>query len=169
MLYNSNAPHLCQRGYPQMVNPLSTSDFLGVVKNTPLVSIDLVIADRTGAILMGWRQNEPAKDTWFVPGGRIQKDERISDAFERILSIETGLQASFSDARFANVFEHFYPANCFGDPAFGTHYCVLAYILQFHDRPVVQIDHQHSKIEWLTASATNIHRYSKAYFEVLNA
>jgi colanic acid biosynthesis protein WcaH len=152
-----------------MMQPLSSSDFLGVVKNTPLVSIDLVIADRTGAILMGWRQNEPAKDTWFVPGGRIQKDERISDAFERILFKETGLQTSFREAKFGGVFEHFYSANCFGDPVFGTHYCVLAYILQFDDRPVIQIDHQHSEIAWLTSSATDIHRYSQAYFDLLNA
>jgi colanic acid biosynthesis protein WcaH len=152
-----------------MMHSLSSSDFLGVVKNTPLVSIDLVIADRTGAILMGWRQNEPAKDTWFVPGGRIQKDERISDAFVRILSTETGLQASFSEAQFGGVFEHFYSANCFGDPDFGTHYCVLAYIIQFEERPVIQIDDQHSKIAWLTSSAIDIHRYSQAYFGMLNA
>jgi colanic acid biosynthesis protein WcaH len=148
---------------------LSSSDFLGVVKNTPLVSIDIVITDRSGAILMGWRQNEPAEDTWFVPGGRIQKDERISDAFTRILSTETGLQASVGQARFGGVFEHFYAANCFGDPGFGTHYCVLAYILRCDERPAIRIDYQHSKIAWLAASATDIHPYSRAYFEMLDA
>jgi colanic acid biosynthesis protein WcaH len=40
---------------------------------------------------MGWRENEPAKRTWFVPGGRIRKDEKIADAFERIIRTETGL------------------------------------------------------------------------------
>ncbi len=52
---------------------LLSSDFRNVVKNTPLVSIDLVIADPSEAILMGWRENEPAKGTWFVP----------EDGFER--------------------------------------------------------------------------------------
>jgi colanic acid biosynthesis protein WcaH len=137
------------------MHSLPTSDFLGVVKNTPLVAIDLVIADRTGAILMGWRQNEPAKDTWFVPGGRIHKDEKISDAFGRILLTEAGLRASFREARFGGVFEHFYSVNCFGDPGFGTHYCVLAYVLQFDDRPAIQIDSQHVKIAWLASSAAN--------------
>ena len=64
---------------------LSDSEFVDVVRNTPLVSIDLIISDPMGAILMGWRNNEPAKDTWFVPGGRIRKNERIAEAFERIL------------------------------------------------------------------------------------
>jgi colanic acid biosynthesis protein WcaH len=70
---------------------LPNSAFRNVVKNTPLVSIDLVITDPSGAVLMGWRENEPAKRTWFVPGGRIRKDEKIADAFERIIRTETGL------------------------------------------------------------------------------
>ena len=34
---------------------------------------------------MGWRENEPAKGTWFVPGGHHRKDEKIADAFDRII------------------------------------------------------------------------------------
>jgi len=47
---------------------LPQSDFRSVVKNTPLIAIDLIITDPSGAVLMGWRENEPAKETWFVPG-----------------------------------------------------------------------------------------------------
>jgi colanic acid biosynthesis protein WcaH len=146
---------------------LPASDFFQVVKNTPLVSIDLIISDPSGAILMGWRNNEPAKNTWFVPGGCIRKGEKITDAFQRIQHNETGLQSAFSEARFAGAYEHFYSTNCFGDPAFGTHYCVLAYLLRFDHRPSIKVDIQHSKFEWLTASSADVHPHSRVYFDVL--
>jgi colanic acid biosynthesis protein WcaH len=147
---------------------LSDSEFADVVKNTPLVSIDLIISDPTGAILMGWRNNEPAKDTWFVPGGRIRKNELIAGAFERILAAETGLRIPFPDAQFGHVYEHIYAENCFGDPGFGTHYCVLAYVLRLDRQPDLGMDHQHSKFAWLTRSSPSIHAYSRAYFDLLD-
>jgi colanic acid biosynthesis protein WcaH len=126
---------------------LADSEFRDVVKNTPLVAVDLVITDPSGAVLMGWRENEPAKGTWFVAGGRIRKDEKIADAFERIIRTETGLVRSLADSHFGGVYEHLYSTNRFGDSGFGTHYCVLAYLLRFSERPRVLIDSQHSKVE----------------------
>lgn len=146
---------------------LSDFDFRDVVKNTPLVAIDLVITDRSGAILMGRRENEPAKGTWFVPGGRIRKDERIADAFDRIIRTETGLVKSLAESWFGGVYEHLYSTNCFADAGFGTHYCVLAYLLRFNERPSITIDSQHTKVEWLTISSSDIHPYSRAYFDLL--
>ena len=146
---------------------LSDSEFVDVVRNTPLVSINLIIGDPAGAILMGWRNNEPAKNTWFVPGGRIQKNERIAEAFERILRAETGLQIPFREAEFGRAYEHLYAENCFGDPGFGTHYCVLAYMLRLDHQPNLGMDNQHSKFAWLPPSSPNIHAYSRAYFDLL--
>jgi colanic acid biosynthesis protein WcaH len=147
---------------------LPEPDFSNIVKNTPLVSIDLIISDPSGSIMMGWRNNEPAKDTWFVPGGRIRKNEKIADAFDRIICAETGLVMPFQDARFCGVFEHFYSVNCFEDPSFGTHYCVLAYLLRFDHRPSTRIDSQHSKFDWITRSSMRVHPYSRAYFDVIH-
>lgn len=47
--------------------------FRTVIASTPLVSIDIVISDLAGRILMGKRRNDPAKGTWFVPGGGYSK------------------------------------------------------------------------------------------------
>ena len=56
--------------------PLST--FKTVIASTPLISIDLVIKNNTGRILLGKRTNRPAQGFWFVPGGRVLKDEPVS-------------------------------------------------------------------------------------------
>ncbi|MFC4195069.1 NUDIX domain-containing protein [Novosphingobium lubricantis] len=62
--------------------PLDT--FLRVVDATPLIAIDLIVPNEDGGYLLGHRVNRPAQGFWFVPGGRIHKNERLDDAFRRI-------------------------------------------------------------------------------------
>jgi colanic acid biosynthesis protein WcaH len=147
---------------------LSDDDFAHVVRYAPLVAIDLIIRNPEGNVLLGLRTNEPAKDTYFVPGGAIWKNETIREAFTRILNTETGLTASFSDATLVGAFEHFYKTNRFGHPDYGTHYVVLAYEVSLKTQQAVAIDSQHSDVQWMSEdeinSATNVHPNTKAYF-----
>ncbi|MDF5000441.1 NUDIX domain-containing protein, partial [Vibrio parahaemolyticus] len=69
---------------------LSKQRFSQVIESTPLVSIDLVIEDESGQVLLGERLNRPAQGFWFVPGGRILKDEKLEDAFARLTLEELG-------------------------------------------------------------------------------
>ena len=110
-------------------------EFAQIVRLAPLVSLDLIIRDAKQNVLVALRTNEPAKGVYFVPGGRIRKDETIENAFTRILENETGCRASFADARFLGVFQHFHPTNRHGFSGYGTHYIVLAYEVRFDSRP----------------------------------
>jgi len=87
---------------------ITDQQLLDVIQKSPLVSIDLVVRDFEGRILLGRRINEPAKGMWFVPGGRIRKDENLDDAFARISSSELGIEYQRSQAGFIGVFEHKY-------------------------------------------------------------
>ena len=86
--------------------PLSTDEFHSVVRLAPLVSIDLVIRNSRGEVLLGLRNNEPAKGFYFVPGGIILKQERLHEAFARILKRETNYDASLEDARLLGGARH---------------------------------------------------------------
>jgi colanic acid biosynthesis protein WcaH len=147
---------------------LTDEDFALIVRRSALVSIDIIIRDPEANILLGFRVNEPAKGTYFVPGGIIRKNETIRDAFARILKNEIGLQTSLDEAKFLGVFEHFYMANRFENPDYGTHYIVLAYELNLEYQPSVEMDSQHSNVQWTPEreilSAPNIHPNTKAYF-----
>ncbi|MHC5074389.1 MAG: NUDIX domain-containing protein, partial [Planctomycetota bacterium] len=103
---------------------IKDDEFINVIKLTPLVSIDLLIKNADGKYLLGLRENEPAGNYWFVPGGRIKKDERISDAFKRITLDELHQEANIEKARFLGVFEHIYKTNYACAAGFGTHYVV---------------------------------------------
>jgi colanic acid biosynthesis protein WcaH len=139
-----------------------------VVRLAPLISIDLVIRNPRGEVLLGLRNNEPARGTYFVPGGIILKNERLADAFARILKRETNFEAKLEDARLLGAYEHFYDNNRFGDPAFGTHYITLGYELRLGDTAALQADAQHGELRFwnerdLLASDL-VHDNTKAYF-----
>jgi len=140
--------------------------FKTIVSCTPLVSIDLIVRDPEQRVLLGWRRNRPAQHCWFVPGGRINKDETIAEAFRRITRDELGLGVSRENARFLGVYEHLYP-DCFDGEDVSTHYVVLAHELTLAlpgDLP----PEQHERYCWLSPSellsSHHVHENTKAYF-----
>jgi colanic acid biosynthesis protein WcaH len=66
-----------------MTSALSPEEFTHVARLAPLVSIDIVVRDANRNVLVALRTNEPAKGTYFVPGGCIRKNETINSAFVR--------------------------------------------------------------------------------------
>ena len=106
---------------------LEPGDFETVVRLTPLVAIDMIVRSSEGRVLVGHRTNEPAKGCFFVPGGRITKNETLAAAFRRISLAELGVEKQIEEARFLGVFEHLYSTNHFDRDGFGTHYVTLAY------------------------------------------
>lgn len=153
----------------QTPQKLEFDDFIEVVRLAPLVSIDLIIENKKGQVLLGMRQNEPAKDFWFVPGGRILKDERIPNAFERIFKDELGLDVNYNQAGFIGVFEHIYSTNSALKEGFGTHYVVLSHRIKLECDLEIISDNQHSEFVWFDRQQIlnneKVHANTKAYFE----
>lgn len=140
---------------------LSEEDFATVARLAPFVSIDLILRDSESAILVGYRNNEPAKGFYFVPGGVVLKNETLAEAFARILAAETGLGIPFSKSTLLGVYEHLYPAQ-------DRHYVVLGYALALGRRPAIKLDAQHSDFRWMREpellAAADVHDNTKAYF-----
>lgn len=148
---------------------LDRSTFIEVVKNSPLVSIDLIVRNAENEVLLGFRNNEPAKNCWFTFGGRIYKNERIAQAFQRIVQEEIGTDVDVKNAQFVGVFEHLYEENFAHKPGFGTHYVVLAYEVRLLEPLRALPTVQHHEYRWFrvedAVKAENVHPYTKAYFQ----
>lgn len=86
---------------------LRQEDFATVVRSTPLVSLDFIVENSRGEFLLGKRTNRPAQGYWFVPGGRVQKDETLEAAFERLTMAELGLRLPITAGQFYGVWQHF--------------------------------------------------------------
>ncbi len=147
---------------------LSDSDINTVIRLAPLVSIDLIIRDPANRILLGLRNNEPAKGYFFVPGGIILKDEPLPEAFTRIMKKEINQPGILQQARLMGVFDHFYETNRTGDPGYGTRYVVLAHEIRLQDISGIAPDSQHSEVGWWTEAdllnSDRVHENTKAYF-----
>ena len=147
--------------------------FVELLRGLPLVSVDLVLVRGGTEILLGLRTNRPAQGSWFVPGGRILKDEPRADALKRVAARELGI-ANIAGLKplLLGVFEHFYP-DCFaGDIGVSTHYVVIAHRI---DVPlgfeVPGCDNQHAELRWWpiaeAAASADVHRYTRDYLPLL--
>lgn len=139
-----------------------------MIRLTPLVSIDMIIRSTDGRVLVGRRNHEPAKGCFFVPGGRITKNETVAAAFRRLTLDELGAEKKIEEARFLGVYEHFYPTNRFERGGFGTHYVVLGYELTSPVQDALLPKEQHGEYAWRTETellnSPEVHEHTKAYF-----
>lgn len=149
---------------------LNKESFRHIVASTPLISIDLIVRNETGQVLLGQRLNRPAQGYWFVPGGRIRKNERIDVAFRRLTLNELGLECSAQNASFSGVFEHLYEDN-FSGTDFSTHYVVLAYELRLSDSDLNLPLEQHSTYKWQSIDDViqneSVHANTRVYFDLI--
>lgn len=139
--------------------------FLSIIDATPLVSIDLVIRSERNRVLLGKRLNRPAKGFWFVPGGRIHKNELVKDALVRICKSELGVP--LQPAHLIGVYDHIYHDNFHDRAGINTHYVVLGYRGSLSESVRFETDDQHSELRWweeaeLLASA-EVHENTKLY------
>lgn len=145
---------------------LSSEVFRTIVSNTPLVSIDLIVRNSEGCVLLGKRLNPPAQDYWFVPGGRIRKNESLANAYNRLCEEELGLESDISEAKYLGLYEHFYGDSIFEGIA--THYVVSGFELIRDMADVKLPKEQHSTYVWMDEdslmNSEKVHRHIKWYF-----
>jgi colanic acid biosynthesis protein WcaH len=150
---------------------LDERTFKTVIASTPLVSIDLVIKNTQGKYLLGFRNNRPAQGFWFVPGGRVLKDENMDDTFIRLCQNELGVSLTRQQAVFLGPFEHFYDDYVFGEDV-TTHYVVLGYALTLDIDLASLPQDQHNQYRWFSQSEllqhVDVHQHSKWYFKSSN-
>lgn len=141
--------------------------FKTIVAHTPLVSIDLIVLNNDGKALLGRRLNRPAQGYWFVPGGRIRKDESFDAAFLRLTAEELGISTPLMDSCFLGAYQHFYPDNFTGCD-FSTHYVVLGYQLIVDELVMKLPIEQHDAYRWFDITellaARDVHQHTKDYF-----
>lgn len=151
---------------------LAAEDFQQVVTHAPLFAIDLVVMNARGEILLGERNNAPAKGYWFVPGGRVFKNESLDLAFERISQQELGCVLARKQAQLLGLFDHFYTDCVFSDQV-STHYINATHLIRLSSQDLSQLPlEQHRAYRWVSltelAQDERVHAYSKVFLTSLN-
>jgi colanic acid biosynthesis protein WcaH len=129
-----------------------------VVRNVPIVSVDLVVR-HDGGVVLGRRENAPARGEWFVPGGRVRKDEPIVDAVHRVARDELGVDVAVE--RRLGTYEHFWEDSEFDDVP-TKHYVTNGFIVRTTAGSLVP-DEQHAALRTFEPPFPDLHPYVEAY------
>jgi colanic acid biosynthesis protein WcaH len=142
--------------------PVPSEDWESIVANVPLVSVDLVV-EHDGGVLLGKRENEPAKGEWFVPGGTVLKNERRTEAVHRVADEELDEPVVVDDC--LGTYEHFYDTSEI-DGVDSKHYIATAYRCRFErDDPAIVVDDQHSELQVFRPPFDGVHPYVQRYLD----
>jgi ADP-ribose pyrophosphatase YjhB (NUDIX family) len=93
--------------------------------------------------------NDPGKDLWWIPGGRIRFHERLDDAARRELREETGLKAVKIEKK--GVMEHIWPE---------VHFITTFFLAEVNSMNVVMND-EHLEYAWISSLDESLHKYVK--------
>ena len=151
---------------------LSVESYIDMVASSQLISIDLLVRNKDGKILLGKRRISPAKGWYFVPGGRVYKNETLKEGATRVLRCETGLKMKLQPRC---VSEHIYPENFCGakdqnGKVINTHYVCFAFDVDVESSSVDEnaFKLQHEDMIWVDpediSSRADIHEYVRLYF-----
>lgn len=135
-------------------------EWAGVVANSPLVSVDLVVKQDNG-VLLGLRENEPAKGEWFVPGGCVLKNERLTEAVRRVADMELGCEVEICNR--LGTFEHFYDTSEV-EGVDSKHYVANGFVVE-PLQPVDIADNQHSELRVFEPPFEGLHPYVQQYVD----
>jgi len=117
-----------------------------IKKTMPLPCIDLLITHKK-SLLLTLRNNEPGKDLWFTPGGRIHRNESLTETVKRVLSEETGLQPI--NITQISTMSHIWP----------DVHTVTTYYRVKVNTDKVKPDKQHREHRWINTMENDLHPY----------
>jgi colanic acid biosynthesis protein WcaH len=63
-----------------------------ILGSMPLLCVDGIIRNSSGQVVLVKRNNEPLRNVWWVPGGRVLKGETLERAFRRKMREELGIK-----------------------------------------------------------------------------
>ena len=144
--------------------PIPPEQWETIVANMPLVSVDLIV-EHDGGVLLGKRENEPAKGEWFVPGGTVLKNESRVDAVYRVAKDELGEPVVIEEC--LGTYEHFYDSSEV-EGVNSKHYVATGYRCSpEYEHPEFGGDAQHSALEVFSPPFGDYHPYVERYLDEL--
>ncbi|MBS3903034.1 MAG: NUDIX domain-containing protein [Anaplasmataceae bacterium] len=148
---------------PNISGPyLKKKDYHHLMRVAPVVCVDMVVTDGRKFLLVK-RKNEPKKGQWFLPGGRLVKNESFVEAVKRKLFEETGLRAKKPEL--IGLAEHFRVDGYLEDDF--AHVITLVFKTTVSINQKIKLDSQSSDARWFDKIPKNLYSYPKQSLRLL--
>ena len=136
--------------------------YKNILDTMPICCVDMVVHYK-GKVLLVKRKDEPEKGEFWVPGGRIYKNERLADAVLRKVKEETGLDVKI--IRQLGICEYFSNRANFGVET-GTHAICLRYLVEPLQNPKsITLDNTSAGYKWIDRIDNDLGGYVKKIIE----
>ena len=128
-------------------------EYRRIVDLMPILCVDLLLQNSRGEYLLAKRSNEPLKDQWWLPGGRVYKGESLEEAAIRKMREELSLEPSL--LTMVGYCEYFCKESPFGLAT--GHHAVAFVFTGLIPEGHISLDGQNSEWAFFQALPANLH------------
>jgi colanic acid biosynthesis protein WcaH len=132
-----------------------------IIENMPVFCIDVVLVHE-GKVFLTYRNDEPAKNQWWIQGGRVWKNEKIQDAVQRLAKREIGSEVEIINE--IGTYEVFFNESPLEGVETGIHDLALCFLVKPKGELNINLDKTHKQWKWVD-STENLHPYVKKVIE----
>lgn len=125
---------------------ISKEEYEKILENMPIPCVDLVI-HKDKKVLLVKRTNPPMKKQWWIPGGRVLKNELLRDAVKRKAQEEVGFDVEIEKeiGSYDNIFED----SAFENVKTGTHTIGATFLVKpKNENFEIKVDKTSSDFKW---------------------
>ena len=112
----------------------------------PIVCVE-ILAIYNQKLLLMLRNNEPLKNGWFIPGGRVFHGETLDEALLRVLKEETSLESIKIEQK--GIMTFFWPE---------VHIISIMYHVEV-EKNNVKMNSEHRDFKWVSKITEDNHPY----------
>ncbi len=125
-----------------------------ILYSIPIACVDIAII-RDNEVLLVKRKDAPAKDQWWVPGGRVLKGEMMRDTAKRKAFEEVGMEVTVGPI--IHTAETIFEDGPNGIPVHSINSCFIL----FPKDNIIKLDSHSLDFKWVKNIDPNLHPYVK--------
>lgn len=132
---------------------IPTDLYLQIIASVPIACVDVAIIHK-GSVLLVKRNDLPAKNEWWLPGGRVYKNEMMQFTAKRKALEEVGIECKVGPIIYTaeTIFED-------GPKGVSIHSINSCFLLYPISEIIVNLDSHHSDYRWVNYIDDNYHPY----------
>jgi len=135
-----------------------------IIKNIPICCVDVLVINKNRFLLIQ-RKNNPAKDKWCFPGGRLLFNESLRAGVKRKLKEELGIK-KVKMIKFLAVGETKFKKGYFNFPVHSINVTFLAEIDNFQEKNIDLDTKNHIYYKWFQKIPAKVDPYIKKFLKL---
>ncbi len=144
--------------------------YANILHNVVIPTVDLIIINKQGNVLLGLRNNDPLKGVYYIPWGRIHKWETMVQAAKRKAKEELGLDINADKLQSVWTYDDIFSNSAFDWVS--THCIPSTFIYQLNwdeEQQLKVADIQHKDIQFFNSNDPTLHPFLQKRLQTIDS